>query len=44
VPLEPATIESAGHHWPGDDDRIREAVEAVFTPTEDSLRTAEVVG
>jgi integrase len=36
------TLNCYGHLWPGDDDRIREAVEAAFSPAEDSLRTDRV--
>jgi integrase len=34
------TLDIYGHLWPGDDDRIRQAVTAAFAPdAEDRLRT-----
>jgi integrase len=33
------TLDVYGHLWPGDEDRIRDAVDRAFAPAEDSLRT-----
>lgn len=38
------TLDTYGHMWPGDEDRIREAVQAAFSSPEDSLRTGEAAG
>ena len=37
--LATTTLDTYGHLWPGDEDRIRAAVQAAFVPAEDSLRT-----
>jgi integrase len=33
------TLDVYGHLWPGDEDRIRDAIDKAFAPAEDSLRT-----
>jgi len=33
------TLDTYAHLWPGDEDRIRQAIQAAFAPAEDSLRT-----
>jgi len=33
------TLDVYGHLWPGDEDRIRDAVDGIFGATEDSRRT-----
>lgn len=34
------TLDTYGHLWPGDEDRIRAAIQEAFDPAEDWLRTA----
>jgi integrase len=36
------TLDTYGHLWPGDDERIRAAIDAAFKPGEDQVRTLEV--
>lgn len=38
------TLDTYGHLWPGDEDRIRQAIEVAFSTAEDSLRTGAVGG
>jgi integrase len=38
------TLDTYGHLWPGDDDRVRAALTGLLRPAEDSLRTSGAIG